>query len=230
MSDEEERSGAWWFSLIVWPWGLRLVSTTQEVPFYSQLSVKTSREEQSRRGTPKENENLMGHFWDMFAGTSRETSRICPIRHFAAPMNIFPKQVPRIFFLICSQLTCLAQPASKHSHFLEELRSYSELSGVVPSSILTSSYLDYATLVKGELRGFPSPSMWLSIDPRNNSNLLLPFDGSWERNWLHSSKSKMEETVAWAMWLMATDRNTFLTVLQVNCCTLDLRQTYGDWP
>lgn len=41
---------------------------------------------------------------------------------------------------------------------------------------------------------------------------------------------RREEAVAQAVWLMATDRNTFLTVLQVNCCTLDLKQTYGDWP
>jgi len=83
------------------------------------------------------------------------------------------------------------QSASKHSHFSETLRSYSEHSGVVPPLILTSSYLDYATLVKGKLRGFPSPGMWLSIDPRSNSDLLLPFDGSRERNWLSNSKSKM---------------------------------------
>lgn len=41
---------------------------------------------------------------------------------------------------------------------------------------------------------------------------------------------RWEETVAWAVWLMATDRKTPLTALQVNCCTLDLKPTYGEWP
>lgn len=41
---------------------------------------------------------------------------------------------------------------------------------------------------------------------------------------------RWEETVAWAVWLMAPDRNTFLAALHVNCCTLDLKPTYGEWP
>lgn len=210
----------------------------RKVPIHSQLPVKTSREEQTRRGTSKQKEKLMGHFWDIFAGTSWETSRICAVWQFAVLMNIFPKQASGIFFLICSHLASLAQPASKRSHFLKKLICYSELSGVVPSLILTSSCLDYATLVTGKSRGFPSTGIWLSADPRNNSDVLLLFDGSWERNWLHSSRNwlqpiglqRWKETVALAVCLMTTGINTFLTVLQVKCCTLDLKQTYGGWP
>ena len=139
-----------------------IYNTKSSRPF---RAVSEDLQGQSRRGTPKEKEKLIRHFWDMFAGTSWETSRIYPVWHFAVPMNIFPKQASRIFFLICSHLTSLAQSAPKHSHFLEKLRSYSELSGVVPSLILTSSYLDYATLVKGKLRGFPSPACGCQLIP-----------------------------------------------------------------
>lgn len=85
------------------------------------------------------------------------------------------------------------------------------------------------TSVKGKLRGFPSPSMRLSIDPRNNSDLLLQFDGSWERNWLPSSKSKIGRGSSLSS---VTDghRQKYFTALQVNCCTLGLKPTYGEWP
>lgn len=50
-----KKFGVWWFSLMVWPWGLSLVSgiCNTKVPIDSQVSVRPSMEEQSRRGTLK---------------------------------------------------------------------------------------------------------------------------------------------------------------------------------
>lgn len=136
----------------------------------------------------------MGHFWAISAGISCGTSRLCQSNNVRWQWTFFQNRYPEYLSWNVNFLhlwLSLAQPISKHCHVLEKLTSCSELSGVVPSLISASSYLDYVTPVKGKLGGFPSPGMQLSVGPRKNLDLLLQRDGSWERNWLPSRKSKM---------------------------------------
>lgn len=70
--------------------------------------------------------------------------------------------------------------------------------------------------------------MQLTIYPRNNSDLLLQSDGSWERNWLPSSKSKMGRDSGVSRVTDGQRQKYFFTALQVNCCTLDLKHMVSD--
>lgn len=71
--------------------------------------------------------------------------------------------------------------------------------------------------------------MRLSIEPRKKSDLLLQFDGSWERNWLPSSKSKMGRGSSLSS-VADGHRQKYFIALQINCCTLGLKPTHGEWP